>query len=169
MSILKLTQKPKSLFDKAVALLKTPLMDEFMKPASGGTLSSTPTRRLIGSLLCLSCICFSGCTSVPEQNAENNIAVLTITQQNLKVGEVAATHTQSQNYKYCYGCVAFNTDEQGPFSETQNVSGELLGAIESQIKTSTQGPFTTSVQYVPVNVNAPFVLTQQSSMSVNGG
>ncbi len=34
-------------FDGAAALIKTPLMDEFMTPALGGNLSSTPQRRLI--------------------------------------------------------------------------------------------------------------------------
>ncbi len=158
-----------SFFDRRVFLVKTPLMDEFMKPALGEGLSSAPKRRLIVSGLCFSCALLTGCSSAPQQNAKNNIAVLATTQNNLKVGEVAASSTQSQNYTYCYGCVAFNTDEQGAFSATQSVSGQLLGAIESQIKTSAPGSFVTSIQYGPVNVNAPFVLTQQSSITVNGG
>lgn len=111
----------------------------------------------------------AGCSSNPPQNAEDNIAVLALSQSNLKVGEIPATDTQSQNYQYCYGCVAFNTDEQGAFSETQNVSGQLLGAIESQIKTSVPAAFTTSVQYGPISASAPTVLTQQTSIAVNGG
>lgn len=118
--------------------------------------------------LCASFL-LAGCNSSPPQNAENNIAVLAITQQNLKVGEVPASNTQSQNYEYCYGCVAFNTDEQGPFSETQSLAGRLLEAINGQIKSPLSKAFTTQVQYLPADVNAPEVLTQQSSIAVNGG
>ena len=123
--------------------------------------------KLRSNFFYLSLACLTACSSAPQQNAENNISVLATTQNNLKVGEVVATDTQSQNYTYCYGCVAFNTDEQGAFSETQSVSGQLLTVIESQIKTSV--PLMTSVEYGPVNVNAPTVLTQQSSITVNGG